>query len=156
MPETPPQAERTGRGSEAVTHDDAATVRVRVVPAFMPGESHAGGEGRNPIYLFMYEVTITNDADSPMGVQLRHRHWIVVDADGERRDVKGEGVVGRQPHLAPGESFTYASSCPLPTPWGTMEGTYQMAADDGRTFDVAVARFYLVSEPAPTPVSDGV
>lgn len=156
MPETPPQAQRSGRGSEAVSHNDAATIRVRVVPAFMPGESQPAGQGQPPLYLFMYEVTITNDAESPMGVQLLTRHWIIVDADGERRDVRGEGVVGRQPHLAPGESFTYASSCPLPTRWGTMEGSYHLVADDGATFDAAIDRFYLVAEPTRHPVGDGL
>lgn len=70
---------------------------------------------------------------------------MIVDGDGERRDVEGPGVVGQFPTLAPGEAFEYSSFCPLQTPWGTMEGTYEMETLDGTIVHVAVGRFYLVS-----------
>ncbi len=76
-------------------------------------------------------------------VQLVSRHWIIIDAYGRREDVSGPGVVGQTPRLEPGKAFKYQSFCPLRTVWGTMEGEYQMRYDDGETFDVQIARFYL-------------
>jgi len=81
--------------------------------------------------------------------QLKTRHWIIVDAQGVRRDVEGPGVVGEYPDLAPGESYEYLSSCPLPTPWGTMQGSYLFERPDGAEFSVEIGRFFLVpSAPA--------
>ena len=76
-------------------------------------------------------------------MQLISRHWIITDAGGHVEEVKGPGVVGQQPTLAPGESFTYTSGCPLPTPFGTMQGTYQMVTRAGEFFDVKIAPFTL-------------
>lgn len=93
-------------------------------------------------YLFGYEITITNENPEP--VQLLHRHWTITDALGRVEEVKGPGVVGKQPRLKPGDSFTYDSFCPLTTPFGSMRGTYKMMRDNGEFFDVEVPLFSLV------------
>ena len=95
-------------------------------------------------WLFLYTVAISNESTDT--VQLISRHWIITDADNKIEEVRGLGVVGQQPTLAPGESFEYTSSCPLPTPFGTMEGTYHMVTSSGQRLEVAVATFTL-SEP---------
>lgn len=123
-------------GSECVTR----SVRVRVHPAFLPDHSHPG-ENK---FVFGYRIRVTNEGD--VRVRLLSRHWIIVDGDGTRREVKGDGVVGQQPELAPGAFFEYSSYCPLEHPWGTMEGSYQMVDHLGERFDVRIERFYLVSE----------
>lgn len=93
-------------------------------------------------YLFGYEITITNE--NPEAVQLLHRHWMITDALGRVEEVKGPGVIGKQPRLKSGESFTYDSFCPLPTPFGSMRGTYKMMRDNGEFFEVEVPLFSLV------------
>ncbi len=127
-------------GSETLTHG----IRVRVVPAFMPG--HSSRLDRK--FVFAYRICITNEGASR--VRLSSRHWIIVDATGRMEEVHGEGVVGQQPVLDPGESFEYASHCLLKTDWGTMEGTYRMQPEGGKAFDVTIGRFYLVAR-APEP-----
>ena len=107
--------------SEAVTRG----VRVQRLVAVRPG---AFGPGRNQ-WFFLYTITITNDGSET--VQLLTRHWIITDGNGKVEEVRGPGVVGKQPILKPGESFEYTSGCPLTTPFGVMEGTYQMV-DRGR------------------------
>lgn len=94
-------------------------------------------------WFFAYDIRISNDG--PVVVQLLTRHWIITDANGNVEEVKGPGVVGNQPVLAPGESFEYTSFCPLSTPFGTMEGSYQMVTDGGG-FNAVIAQFAL-SEP---------
>ncbi len=124
-------------GSEACTHG----VRVAVRPVYLPQQSKPDA-GQ---YVWAYRIRITNESDQT--VQLRTRHWIIVDADGQRRDVEGDGVVGQQPVLAPGETFEYTSVCPLETDWGTMEGSFRFEAvgnADVPEFDAMVARCYLV------------
>jgi ApaG protein len=79
-------------------------------------------------------------------VQLLNRHWIITDGSGRVEEVQGPGVVGAQPVLEPGGAFQYTSGCPLETPFGTMNGTYQMVGRGGRKFDVEIAPFAL-SEP---------
>jgi ApaG protein len=95
-------------------------------------------------YLFGYEITIKNENPEP--VQLLHRHWSITDALGRMEEVKGPGVVGKQPRLKPGESFTYDSFCPLPTPFGSMRGSYKMMRDNGELFEVDVPLFSLVQK----------
>ncbi len=112
-------------------------IRVTAVPAFAPEHSDPDG-GR---HVFTYTITIANDGDAP--AKLLSRHWVIIDADGKRDDVRGPGVVGKNPRLEPGGSFQYDSFCPLTTRWGTMEGTFHMRRDDGAEFDVDVARFVL-------------
>ncbi len=90
---------------------------------------------------FAYRIHITNTGSA--AAQLISRHWIITDAEGKVEEVRGLGVVGHQPLLKPGESFEYTSSCPLPTPVGTMKGTYQMVAEDGTRFDAPVSEFVL-------------
>jgi len=95
-------------------------------------------------YLFGYEITVTNENPEP--VQLLHRHWVITDALGRTDEVKGPGVVGKQPRLKPGESFTYDSFCPLPTPFGSMRGAFKMMRDNGELFDAEVPLFSLVQK----------
>jgi ApaG protein len=122
--------------SEAVTRG----VRVRVASAYARERSDPG----NSKWFFLYTITISNEGAET--VQLVTRHWIITDGTGHVEEVRGPGVVGEQPILKPGESFEYTSGCPLETPFGMMEGTYQMVADGGERFDARVAPFTL-SEP---------
>jgi ApaG protein len=92
-------------------------------------------------YVFAYTITITNTGE--VAAQLISRHWIITDAEQQVQEVKGLGVVGKQPLLQPGESFEYTSGTSLPTAVGTMHGTYQMVAGDGKTFDAQIPRFTL-------------
>lgn len=94
-------------------------------------------------YFFTYTVHIRNDGDET--VQLVSRHWIITDADGEVEEVRGPGVVGEQPRLAPGDAFEYTSFCPLRTAVGTMHGTYQMRTAAGESFDAEIAPFGLAA-----------
>jgi ApaG protein len=122
--------------SEAITRG----VRVRVRAGYVPERSDPA---RNQ-WFFIYTVQISNEAKET--VQLVSRHWIITDANGHVEEVQGPGVVGKQPILRPGESFQYTSACPLPTPFGTMHGTYQMVTSAGEKFDAEIAPFTL-SEP---------
>ncbi len=92
-------------------------------------------------YAFAYHVRIENRGEAP--VQLRSRHWIIVDGEGDRQEVRGDGVVGEQPRLSPGEHFEYTSGCFLKTPHGAMHGTYRMAREDGTHFEATIAAFSL-------------
>ena len=92
-------------------------------------------------YVFTYTITITNTGD--VAAQLLGRHWIITDADHKVQEVKGLGVVGQQPLLQPGESFEYTSGASIPTNVGTMHGTYQMLAADGKAFDAPIPVFTL-------------
>ena len=126
-------------------HSDVVTrgVRVQVGAQFLPDESDA--ESRR--YTYAYRVIITNESEIPL--RILARHWIIYDANNNRRDVRGQGVVGEQPLLEPGESFEYLSGCPLKTAWGTMEGSYRVERDDGEIVDVAIGRFFLAPSAAP-------
>ena len=112
-------------------------VRIQVKSAYLPDRS-APDEGR---YLFAYRVRISNVGTET--VQLLSREWIITDSDGDVETVRGPGVVGEQPVLDPGQSFEYTSFCPLPTPIGSMHGTYQMVSANGDTFDAEIAPFSL-------------
>ena len=92
-------------------------------------------------YVFAYTITVTNTGNVP--VQLVSRHWVITDANAKVLEVKGLGVVGQQPLLKPGESFEYTSGTHLETAVGTMRGTYQMVADDGKHFDAPIPLFTL-------------
>jgi ApaG protein len=122
-----------GPMSEAVTNG----IRVEVFSRHSP-ENSRPAEGE---WIFQYTVRITNDGAET--VQLLSRHWIIADALEQTKEVKGPGVVGEQPVLAPGQSFQYSSWCPLITPMGTMRGTYQMVRQDGSKFDIEIAPFAL-------------
>lgn len=120
--------------SEAVTEG----IRVGASAFYIPEESSP--EERR--YVFGYNIVIVNQGKAP--AQLLTRHWQIIDAIGRAHEVDGPGVVGQTPRLEPGQAFKYQSFCPLKTPWGTMEGAYQMQRDDGEQFEVRIARFYLV------------
>lgn len=112
-------------------------IRVMVRSAFVADQSA-------PLvkrYVFAYTVRISNEGVQP--AQLRTRHWVIRDATGKIEEVRGPGVVGRQPYLLPGEQFEYTSGCVLQTPTGEMRGTYQMQRPDGRGFDAVIAPFVL-------------
>ena len=119
--------------SEAVTNH----VRVEVASQYAPEQSQPFQQQ----WFFYYTVHITNEGEEP--VQLVSRHWVITDATGHVEDVKGPGVIGEQPVLAPGESFQYTSGCPLRTSTGVMRGTYQMVTVDGEPFDIEIAPFAL-------------
>ncbi len=92
-------------------------------------------------YVFAYTITITNTGS--IAAQLISRHWIITDATNSVQEVRGLGVIGEQPLLKPGESFEYTSGSAIATPVGTMQGTYQMVAEDGTKFDAQIAEFTL-------------
>jgi len=92
-------------------------------------------------YVFAYTITIANTGTVP--VQLVSRHWLITDANGKVAEVKGQGVLGQQPWLKPGESFEYTSGTNIETAVGTMRGTYHMLAEDGQTFEAAIPVFTL-------------
>ena len=92
-------------------------------------------------YVFTYTITLRNEGQMP--AKLLTRHWIITDADGKVQEVRGDGVVGEQPHLKPGQGFRYSSYAVLETPVGAMQGSYQMQADDGTRFDAPIAPFRL-------------
>lgn len=104
---------------------------------FLPDQS----DEDNDQYVFAYTIRITNRGS--VGVKLISRHWIITDAEGKVHEVRGMGVVGAQPELAPGESFEYTSGSSLETMMGTMVGTYQMLAEDGTRFDAQIPTFTL-------------
>jgi ApaG protein len=110
---------------------------VSTVPQYLPEQS-APEEDR---YVFAYTVTIRNTG--AMTGKLISRHWIISDADGQVQEVRGEGVVGEQPVLQPGQTFKYTSACPLPTPVGSMRGSYQCVAVDGTKFEASIPEFVL-------------
>jgi ApaG protein len=112
-------------------------ISVTVTPRYMPEES-SPDQGR---YFFAYTVEIINT--SLDRVQLKARYWKITDAHGHVQEVRGAGVVGEQPVLGPGESFSYTSGCPLATPSGTMQGSYMMETAGGKTFDAEIPAFSL-------------
>jgi ApaG protein len=114
-------------------------IRVRVTPQFLERES-APEERR---YLWAYTIEIRNEGSQT--VELRSRHWRITDATGRTEEVRGPGVVGQTPVLAPGASFRYTSGCPLPTPSGIMAGSYQMRSAAGELFQVTIPAFSLDS-----------
>jgi ApaG protein len=119
--------------SEAVTDG----LRVSVEAHYSPEHSRPSANQ----WFFLYTIRISNEGAETC--QLVSRHWIIRDATGRVEEVRGPGVVGEQPVLEPGDSFEYTSGCPLPTPFGTMEGTYQMVTEGGARFDAEIARFEL-------------
>ena len=121
--------------SSATTQGIEVSVRSRSLP-----EQSSPDQQR---YVFAYTIVIANHGD--LTAQLRTRHWVITDGRGGVEEVRGDGVVGEQPRLEPGEQFQYTSGCVLKTPIGTMHGTYQMVRDDGAGFDAEIAAFSLVA-----------
>ncbi|MBI5514988.1 MAG: Co2+/Mg2+ efflux protein ApaG [Deltaproteobacteria bacterium] len=112
-------------------------IRVTVRSQYLPDRSSPGSRE----YVFAYTVKISNEGLST--AQLRARHWVITDGNGEVQEVRGEGVVGAQPTLRPGEHFEYTSGCVLRTTRGTMHGTYLMVGEDGERFEAEIAPFAL-------------
>ena len=120
----------------------SATTRgivVRVSVSYLPEQSEPG-KGR---WFWAYHIRIENETDAR--VKLVSREWTIRDGRGAQHEVRGEGVVGEQPVIEPGQSFDYVSGCPLNTPSGSMEGRYHMVGSDGRAFSVAIPRFPLTA-----------
>ena len=130
------QANPNSFSSECTTRG----IRVQVDPVFDALRSNPG-QGQ---WLFLYTVTISNE--SSVVVQLLNRHWIITDGLGQIEEVRGPGVVGAQPILSPGESYQYTSGCPLSTDVGSMQGTYEMATQEGELFEVEIAPFTLCAD----------
>lgn len=138
LPEQNSAARQTG-------HSDTFTegIRVRVGARLVPDQSDPPS-GR---WFYAYRVSIENAGERP--ARLTHRHWIIRDSDNVQREVRGPGVVGKQPRLEPGASFAYVSGCPMETEWGTMEGWFHFERDDGERFAARVGRFFLAPTVAP-------
>lgn len=116
----------------------AVEIDVRVKVVYVAAQS----KPKDHRFVYAYTITIANLSDVP--AQLISRHWIIEDARDKRQEVKGIGVVGEQPHLNPGRSYTYTSGVVLETETGIMEGSYQMRTDEGEHFDVPIPAFALV------------
>lgn len=123
---------------EAVTSD----IRVKVTPVYV--EERSSPESGD--YFWAYTVEVSNEGH--VAVQLVSRQWLIIDGRGKREVVRGPGVVGQTPVIAPGQSFTYTSGCPLGTPSGIMSGSYQMRRTDGAMLDIAIPAFSLDSPDA--------
>jgi ApaG protein len=119
--------------STALTNGIMVTVKSEYIPERSSMSSRQ--------FAFAYTVRIENQGEET--AQLRSRHWIITDGNGSVQEVRGDGVVGAQPVLRPGENFEYTSWCVLATPSGTMRGTYQMVTDRGQTFAADIAPFRL-------------
>jgi len=120
-------------------NDPAVQHPIRVNVACVYVEEQSSPEDRR--YVFAYTVTIRNTGAT--AARLLSRHWVITDGHGEVQEVRGDGVVGEQPHLAPGEAFRYTSGAIIETPVGSMHGSYRMRDDDGREFDAPIPAFSL-------------
>ncbi len=115
----------------------ADNIRIHIISTYSPENS----DPQRGMWYFFYQVKIANHADQP--VRLISRHWKITNAEGVVSEVNGPGVVGKQPHIMPGESFHYTSACPLDSPFGSMHGNYTMISDSGTIFDAKVPSFTL-------------
>lgn len=113
------------------------SLRIQVRPEFVDAKSDLSAER----FFFAYHVTISNEGTSKL--QVISRHWVITDGDGKVEEVRGPGLVGETPILNPGESFNYSSACPLETPIGTMEGSFQVICENGTAFPAHIAPFLL-------------
>lgn len=112
-------------------------LEVTITPQYLPDQSEPGEQQ----YVFAYTVRITNNGQR--AAQVISRHWIITDGKQNTQEVRGLGVVGQQPLLGPGETFEYTSGCPLPTPVGTMRGSYHCVGENGIPFEVPISEFVL-------------
>jgi len=122
-----------------IYRETTRNIRVSVEPSFLDDQS-APDENR---YVWAYRVTIENQGEAD--VQLLSRFWQITDSRGRTREVRGQGVIGEQPTIAPGNSYQYTSGAPLETPSGFMTGTYRMRRADGESFEVGIPLFALES-----------
>jgi ApaG protein len=118
---------------DAVPHQ----IRIEVETAYLDEQS----DPKERRYVFSYTITIRNEGS--VAARLMTRHWVITDANGKVQEVRGDGVVGEQPHLKPGQGFRYSSGAVLETPVGAMQGSYQMVTDEGMQFDAPIAAFRL-------------
>lgn len=123
----------TDLSMEPVPHQ----IRIEVETAYLDEQS----DPKERRYVFSYTITIRNEGMVP--ARLLTRHWVITDANGKVQEVRGDGVVGEQPHLKPGQGFRYSSGAVLETPVGAMQGSYEMVTDDGMRFDAPIAAFRL-------------
>jgi len=112
-------------------------IRIKVATNYVDDQSEPDADR----YVFSYTITISNDGEVP--ATLLSRHWVITDANGKVQEVSGDGVVGEQPHLNPGERFRYSSGAVLETPVGAMQGLYRMETDGGASFDAPIDPFTL-------------
>ena len=127
----------TGRTSQPPMADNDFEISIEVATDYVDDQSEPD-VGR---YVFAYTITISNRGNVP--AKLLSRHWLITDANGKVQEVRGDGVVGEQPHLNPGEKFRYSSGAVLETPVGAMQGSYRMKADNGISFDAPIPPFTL-------------
>ena len=123
---------------ESTSEAETQNVRVRVRARYSPEHSSPTASR----WFFLYTIRISNEGDAT--VQLLNRHWTIVDGTGHTEEVHGPGVVGEQPILESGQAFEYTSGCPLPTPFGSMTGIFDMQRADGTRFEAEVAIFQLI------------
>ena len=123
--------------NRAMNERTSYTIDVQVEPRFVPDQSRPGDNR----YVFAYTITLHNAGD--IAARLLTRHWIITDANGKIEEVSGEGVVGEQPWIRPGDEYEYTSGAVLETAVGVMQGSYQMVADDGTEFEAAIPPFTL-------------
>lgn len=117
--------------------ENARDIRIQVATNYVDEQSEPDADR----YVFAYTITICNDGN--VAAKLMSRHWVITDANGKVQEVSGDGVVGEQPHLEPGERFRYSSGAVIETPVGAMQGLYRMVGPDGTSFDAPIAPFTL-------------
>ena len=117
--------------------EERSDIDVQVATSYVDEQSQPDADR----YVFSYTITIANNGDEP--ATLKSRHWVITDANGKVQEVSGDGVVGEQPHLNPGERYRYSSGAVLETPVGAMQGMYRMETDEGRRFDAPIPPFTL-------------
>ena len=117
--------------------EEHSDIDVQVATSYVDEQSQPDADR----YVFSYTITIANNGDEP--ATLKSRHWVITDANGKVQEVSGDGVVGEQPHLNPGERYRYSSGAVLETPVGAMQGMYRMETDEGRRFDAPIPPFTL-------------
>jgi len=123
---------------ETSSEAETSGIRIQVRARYSPEHSRPAASR----WFFLYTIRITNRGE--ISAQLLNRHWTIADGTGHAQEVHGPGVVGEQPTIDPGASFEYTSGCPLPTPYGSMAGSFEMQRADGTLFDAEVALFQLI------------
>lgn len=131
----------------AVTRGIRVEASARLAPA-AEARSYLPANAASSVALYTFRVRITNQGTVP--ARLLERHIVIVDGDGTRSDIEGEGVIGQKPHLRPGETFVHDSCCDLATIWGTLEGSYTFQDDAGERIVVAIPRLLLTPPPDPS------